>query len=309
MVSRRFLRIKVLKEVYSFFIAHGDSPEAARKTLEHSIRKTYDLYHLLLLLAEELGDYAQRLLEHGLQKNIPTAEELHPNSKFVDNEFVALLRGNLPLRHYCEKQRLSWSGSPEVVKKLLAALYASDFFQQYMAAPDRSFAEDKALVIRLYNDLLEDFEPLLFALEEQSIYWTDDVEFTLSQIIKTLRQLRQGQSPDTPLMPLYRDDGDRLFAEKLLQRAITCSDEYHQLIDRHIKNWDVERVAFMDITIMTTAIAELVEFANIPVKVSLNEYIEIAKYYSTPYSSIFINGVLDRVVEDLKNSGLLNKIE
>jgi N utilization substance protein B len=307
MVSRRLLRIKVLKEVYSFLTAQSVSCEAANKTLSYSIRKTYDLYHLLMQLMVDVSDYAVQQMEFGKQKNFPTAQELNPNTKFIDNRFIALLRSNTPLRRYCEKQRLTWGVSPEVVKKLLAALYAADFFRQYMDDPLHSFVEDKYLVIQLYGELLEDFEPLLLALEDQNIYWVDDVEFAISQIIKTFRQFQPGQDSETPLLPLYAKKDDELFAERILTCAAVNSASYRDLIDKHTKNWDVERVAFMDIVIMVTAMAELMEFPDIPVKVSLNEYIEIAKYYSTPNSSVFINGVLDRIVEELKQEKMLTK--
>ncbi|MDR0711777.1 MAG: transcription antitermination factor NusB [Prevotellaceae bacterium] len=254
-----------------------------------------------------ISDYAMQQMELGKQKNFPTEQELHPNTKFVDNKFVKLLRSNIPLTRYCEKQRLTWGANPEVIKKLLASLYAADFFRHYMDNPSRSFAEDKLLVIQLYSELLEDFEPLLLALEDQNIYWVDDVEFTISQIIKTFKQFRQEQSCEAPLAQLYTKEEDRLFAERVLTHAVTNNAGYRNLIDKHTKNWDVERVAFMDIVIMVTAVAELVEFPDIPIKVSLNEYIEIAKYYSTPNSSLFINGVLDKIVDELKQEKMLVK--
>jgi N utilization substance protein B len=258
-------------------------------------------------LTIEISDYAAQQMELGKQKNFPTEQELHPNTKFVDNEFVKLLRSNIPLRRYCEKQRLTWGANPEVVKKLLASFYAADFFRQYMETPSRSFVEDKYLIIQLYCDLLEDFEPLLLALEDQNIYWIDDVEFTISQVIKTFKQFRQEQGSETPLAPLFTKKEDEIFAERVLTCATVNSATYRDLIDKHTKNWDVERVAFMDIVIMITAVAELMEFPDIPVKVSLNEYIEIAKYYSTPNSSVFINGVLDRIVDELKQEKTLVK--
>jgi N utilization substance protein B len=307
MVSRRLLRIKVLKEVYSFLNAQNTSHEAACKTLSYSIHKTYDLYHLLMLLVVEVNDYARQQIELGKQKKFPTEQELNPNTKFADNAFVELLRSNIPLRSYCEKQRLSWRDSPEVVKKLMALLRSTDFFRHYMDSSSRSFVEDKFLVIQLYSELLEDFEPLLMAIEDQNIYWIDDVEFTISQILKTIKLFRHDQSNETLLAQLYKEKEDELFAERVLLRATTNSAAYRDLVDRHTKNWDVERIAFMDIVIMVTAVAELVEFPEIPIKVSLNEYIEIAKYYSTPNSSVFINGVLDRIVEELKQENVLVK--
>jgi len=300
MISRRLLRIKVLKEVYSSFSANHRTVEAANKSLAASVSKTYELYHYLMLLAEELRDYALQQLELGKQKQLITDEERNPNTKFVENEFISLVEKNAALQKFCEKHKLSWKNTGSTIKKLLQALQESELYRGYMSSPTRSFAEDKAFVIQLYEQQLEDFEPLLSTLEEQSILWIDDVEFTLSQAIKTFKSFKQDQSPYTPLLPLYKDKADERFARQLLHRAVTCSSEYRELIDKHTENWDVERIAFMDIVIMVTAIAELIEFPEIPIKVSLNEYIEISKYYSTPNSSTFINGVLDKVVSELQ---------
>jgi len=307
MISRRLLRIKVLKEVFSCLNANQRTPEAANRALSSSIFKAYELYHHLMQLAEELRRYAQQQLALGRQKMLATSEDLNPNTKFADNEFVKLVAANVPLSKFCEKHKLRWKSSDGTIRMLHQAMLDSELYRHYMASPARSFAEDKAFIVSLYEQQLEDSEPLLLALEEQSILWIDDVEFMLSQVVKTFRGFKQGQSPDAPLLPLFRDKADEAFAAQLLRRAIACSDEYRELIDRHTKNWDVERIAFMDIVIMITAIAELLEFPGIPVKVSLNEYIEVAKYYSTPNSSTFINGVLDKVVSELQAKGLLQK--
>ena len=287
--------------------ANERTPEVAVNSLSVSILKSYELYHHLMQLAEALRDYAQQQLELGMQKKLATDAERNPNTKFIDNEFVRLVEANAPLSKFCEKHKLGWKSNDGTVKKLYQAMLDSALYKDYMGAPTRAFAEDKAFIISLYEQQLEDSEPLHSALEEQSILWIDDVEFMLSQIIKTFKGFKQDQSPDTPLLPLFKDRGDEAFAAQLLRRAVTCSEEYRALVDRHTQNWDVERIAFMDIVIMVTAIAELVEFPSIPVKVSLNEYIEIAKYYSTPNSNTFINGVLDKVVEELEEKNLLQK--
>ena len=307
MMIRRLLRIKVLKEVFSCLNANHCSPEAAGKALSKSIFKTYELYHHLLQLTVELRDYARLQLELGMQKQLATHEERNPNTKLVDNALVALVEANVPLKKFCEKHRLSWKSADVTIKSLYQAMLDSEMYRRYMASPTRSFAEDRAFLVQLVEQQLEDAEPLLSALEEQSMLWIDDVEFALSQVSRTLKGFTPEQTPDTPLLPLYKDKGDEDFAARLLRRAITCSDEYRALVERHAQNWDVERIAFMDIVIMITAIAELMEFREIPVKVSLNEYIEVAKYYSTPNSSTFINGVLDKVVEELQAKQLLGK--
>lgn len=304
MVSRRLLRIKVLKELFGFLNAKSTSIGSAEKNLVFSINKTYDLYHHLLLLVASVADYGRQQLELGKLKKRPTEEEKNPNTKFVDNTFIELISKHKALNEYCDKHRLSWQQTPELAKKLYTSLLDSDYYATYMAKVERSFEEDKTLIIRFYERELEDSEDLQALLEEQSIYWIDDLEFVLSQVIKTFKSFSQTTAP---LMPLYKDADDEQFARQLLLLAATNSAEYQELIDKHTQNWDVERIAFMDIVIMITAIAEIVEFQTIPIKVSLNEYIEIAKYYSTPNSSIFINGVLDKVVADLKVKNMVVK--
>jgi N utilization substance protein B len=307
MISRRLLRIKVLKEIYSFLNAGNSSIENAEKELVFSIQKTYDLYHYLMNLIVEIADYGSQQQGLAKQKNMPTEEERNPNTKFVDNAFIRLISENKALNKYCEKRKLNWRHTPEVIKRLHHSLLASDYYKAYMQHSQCSFEEDRSLVIKFYENELEDSETLLSVLEEQNIYWNDDVEFCISQIIKTLKSFKENQSEDTPLMPLYKDSNDESFALNLLTTAATHNAEYREMIDKHTKNWDVERIAFMDIVIMITAIAEMVEFPNIPIKVSLNEYIEIAKYYSTPNSSTFINGVLDKIVAELKTNNIIVK--
>lgn len=309
MISRRLLRIKVLKEVFSCLNANQSSPENIDKHLKISVLKTYELYHHLMQLAEEICRYDEQQLEFGRQKMLATDSERNPNTKLSDNEFVKLVEANTALQKFCEKHLLSWKTSESAIKKIYQALTESELYKSYMASSTRSFNEDKAFIISFFEQQLEDSEPLLSTLEEQSILWIDDVEFALSQVVKTFKSFTQKQRPDAPLLPLYKDAADEEFAARLLRRAVTCSEEYRTLIDRHTSNWDVERIAFMDIVIMITAIAELVEFSDIPIKVSLNEYIEIAKYYSTPNSSTFINGVLDKVVDELRTKKLLQKTD
>jgi N utilization substance protein B len=258
-------------------------------------------------LAEEVRSYDEQQLEFGRQKMLATSEERNPNTKLSGNEFVKVVEQNVALQKFCEKHKLSWKTSESTIKKIYQTLTESELYKAYMSSPTRSFSEDKAFIINFFEQQLEDSEPLLSTLEEHSILWIDDVEFALSQVVKTFKSFAQNQSPDKPLQPLYKDKSDEEFASRLLRRAVAGSDEYQALIDHHTSNWDVERIAFMDIVIMVTAIAELVEFPDIPVKVSLNEYIEIAKYYSTPNSSTFINGVLDKVVNELREKKLLQK--
>ncbi|MGL4908780.1 MAG: transcription antitermination factor NusB [Bacteroidales bacterium] len=307
MISRRLLRVKVLKVVFSALSTDTPNVENAQKELQHSLHKTYELYHYFLSLAEVLRDVAQQQLELGKQKQRPTDEERNPNTKFANNQFITVLQQNAALRQFCEKHRLNWHSSLDIVKKIYATLVQKEWYHAYMKEESPSCVEDKNLLIKIYEELLEDFDPLLAHLEEQSLYWVDDVEFALSQVLKTLRSIKPQQGSNISLMPMFVNQDDEQFGQRLLSATLLRSNEFRAVIDENTKNWDVERIAFMDIIIMTTAIAELLEFENIPIRVTLNEYIEISKYYSTPSSSTFINGVLDRTVEYLKTKSSLQK--
>ncbi|GHT73660.1 N utilization substance protein B [Bacteroidia bacterium] len=305
MISRRLIRIKVLKILFSYLNSGGTSIENAEKELIFSLNKTYELYHYFLLLPIEVADYAAQQIALGKQKNRPTEAERNPNTKFADNAFVQLLREHANLHAFVEKHKFQWS--PDVVKKAYQSLRSSPYYQQYMNRRDRSFFEDKMLIIMFLEREFEDDEELNAALEEQSIYWADDLEFALSHSIKTCKSFGVNDNDTNELLPQYKESEDEEFASRLLSTAVLKSAEYQQIVDKYTKNWDVERVAFMDVVIMITAIAELITFTNVPIKVSLNEYIEIAKYYSTPSSSTFINGVLDKIVIDFTEQKIITK--
>ena len=307
MISRRLLRIKVIKALYSHLSTGGDSLIASQKTLMHSVAKSYDLYHLLLRLIVDVADHAEGVIEQRRKKKLPTQEDLNPNTKFVDNRVVALIRNSESLNGYLESKGLSWAHRGELVRKLYQNLIAKPYYKDYMAEPKRSFPEDVRLVTDFFSNELEDFGYFYEVLEEDSIYWMDEMEFELSQAIKTLKALGR-EDADLKLQPLYKDPEDQQYVKDLFTTAVVKHGESLAYIEKFISNWDLERVAFMDKIIMLAALTELTGFATIPVKVTLDEYIEISKYYSTPNSGFFINGVMDRIVDDLRKNGRLNKL-
>jgi len=308
MISRRLLRIKTLQICYAYFKSSGQSINQAEKELFFSIQKSYDLYHYLLLLIIDVVDYAESRIELARNKRMPTNEDLNPNTRFVDNRLVNLLRENSDLEKYLNVQKLSWVKSPELIKNLYNEIRESDVYKNYLDSDKSGFKEDRKLISDIYSKVIVNFEPLYQNLEEQSIFWNDDVDFVISMIIKSLRSFKASSDENVKLMPLYKNEEDRDFVKRLFRKAILNHKENEELISKFIKNWDVERVAFMDIVVMSLAISEMIEFNEIPVKVSLDEYIEIAKYYSTQKSNIFINGILDKIVEHLKNEGKIKKI-
>jgi N utilization substance protein B len=262
----------------------------------------------MLWLIVDIRRYAEERIELGRNKHLPTPEEKNPNTKFVDNEAIRRIEESDVIIEYLKKKKLGWAGYPELIKELYNVLIESEEYRGYMASPTSpTFADDVEVVRAFYSlSALEDNELLDSVLEEQSILWNDDLGFALIMVVRTLERMRERQC-DIPVLDEFKGPEDPEFADRLFVRATADYAENLQYIERFTVNWDVERIAFMDNLIMTTAIAELTGFAEIPVKVTLDEYIEIAKYYSTPGSNLFINGILDNVITLLTDEGKIVK--
>ena len=306
MISRRMLRIKVIKALYAHLKSDADSLMASEKTLVASIDKTYDLYFLMLSLIAELAHYAEQRQELARKKQLPTYEDLNPNRKFVENAVVRLIAQSDAVNDHLAARKLSWAKYPELIKTLYSQLEQSDYYKSYMARAERSWKEDLALVTDFYTRELEECEMLEDVLDEISILWNDDLGFALIMVTRTLSNMRASHT-DVKVLPKFKSDEDLDFAMQLFEKAAIGYDSNLLQIERFTRNWDVERIAFMDNLIMATAVAELTTFPSIPVKVTLDEYIEIAKFYSTAGSSTFINGVLDKAVASLTEEGKINK--
>jgi len=307
MISRRQLRIKALQSLYAYYTTGREDMRRSEKELHFNIEKAYELYHYLLLLLIDVMLYSESRIEIARNKLIPTHEDLHPNKRFIDNRLVDQLRNNDHLLRFVEQHKLNWVNHPELVKEVYTRLMESEEYEAYMNAEEHGYAEDKRLVTFIYTHIIFPSERLDSIMEEQSIYWNDDLEFITSMIVKTFKKFKEEDGPDKPLMELYKNKEDSDYVLKLYRQAILHHEEYLEYIKKNTRNWDLERIAFMDILIMQIAIAELVAFPSIPTKVSLNEYLEISKFYSTSKSNIFINGVLDKVVMQLKEEKLILK--
>ena len=306
MISRRLLRIKALKALYAHLKSESESLMASEKTLIASIDKTYDLYFQMLSLIVEVARYADERQQAAMQKKLPTYEDLNPNRKFVENVVVHLIAESDSVNDYLAAHKLSWARYPELIKALYLQLEQSEYYKKYMTSQERSFREDLALVTDFYTNELESSEMLEEVLDEQSILWNDDLGFALIMVTRTLSNMRQSHR-DVKVLPKFKSEEDLEFAKELFEKAAVNYDSNLEVIEQFTRNWDIERIAFMDNVIMVTAMAELISFPSIPVKVTLDEYIEIAKYYSTASSSTFINGVLDKVVNTLTEEGRINK--
>ncbi len=307
MISRRIIRTKVLQVLYAYYSTEEKSINNTEKELFFCIQKAYDLYHYLFALVIDIADYAENRIEIKKNKHQPLYEDLHPNTKFISNQLIAQLRNNRQLHDYLDQKKLSWKDNPELIKELYLLMTESEVYEEYMKDKNRSYFDDRKFIERLFNKVILVSEDLYVELEEKSIYWNDDVDFVISMIIKTLKRFNELSDSGQRLMPMFKDQEDRDFTKDLLRRAIINHDELRELIKEHSKNWDVERIAFMDILIMQLAIAEFLYFPTIPTKVSLNEYIELSKFYSTEKSRNFINGILDKTLKDLKRSEKISK--
>ena len=308
MISRRIIRTKVLQLLYAYYSSEEKSLNTTEKELFFCIQKSYDLYHYLFLLIIEIADYAEGRIELKRNKFQPTEEDLHPNTKFITNLFIQQLRDNRQLKVYLEQKKLTWVNHPDLIKDLYLFLTESEIYSEYMNSRNRSYFEDRKFIEKVFNKIILVSEDLYMVLEEQSIYWNDDVEFVVSMIIKTIKRFNENSESDQPLMPMYKDLEDKDFTKDLFRKAIINHDELRELIKEHSKNWDVDRIAFMDVLIMQLAITEFLYFPSIPTKVSMNEYIELSKFYSTEKSRNFINGILDKTLKDLKNEGKIKKL-
>lgn len=308
MINRVLLRIKIIQILYSYYKSGDKTALMVEKELFYSIEKTYDLYYHLLNLAVAITDFALQKIEARKNKLRPTAQDLNPNTRFVDNSFIQQLRNNVHLKSYLTERKLSWVNNPEVIKELHEEITSTGFYTEYMEAATADYDADKELWKKIFKKVLLSSATLDESIEEQSIYWTDDVEIVISFILKTIKRFELTEGVGQRLLPMFKDDEDIDFAKKLLHGVLKNGVSYRETIDKNTRNWELERIAFMDTLIMEVAMSELMDFPTIPVNVTLNEYIEIAKNYSTDKSGTFINGVLDNIVGQLKEENKLIKV-
>ena len=278
----------------------------AEKELLFSVGKSYELYHLILLLILEIATYTEKRIEIKKSKHFPTEEELNPNTQFILNPIISKLRENNSFLRYIDQHHMSWANYPELIKHLYTKMVESEEYERYMSSSNVSFSEHRNYIYFIIESVLVSNEYLNQILEERSIFWNDDIDFAAGMAVKTIGKCKESNS--VKMFPIYKDEEDRKFLIDLFRKTVINGEEHKELIKKFTKNWDFDRIATMDILIMQMAITEAIEFPSIPTKVTLNEYIEIAKYYSTEKSSMFINGILDNVFQTLKAEKLIKKI-
>nr|WP_321451896.1 transcription antitermination factor NusB [uncultured Carboxylicivirga sp.] len=292
---------------YAHYQKGESSIQQTEKELFHSITKSHELYHTFLLLLLDLKAFAEKRIEVRRQKNRPTEEDLNPNLRFVENALLLQLADNTELLAYNSKNGDPWVNNPEVVKGVFEAITKSQMYEEYMQSESGDYELDSKFIAKLIEKVIAPYDGLFSLFEEQSVYWNDEIEFVISMVVKTVKGFSKENGSSERLLPEFKDEEDYDFVKKLLRKTLVNHKENMELIKKFTKNWDYDRVAYMDIILMQIAIAEITEFKNIPVNVSLNEYIEIAKFYSTNKSGLFINGVLDKIVEHLIEQKIINK--
>ena len=308
MINRVLIRIKVVQMLYSYFLTKEEKTFAdAKKELKKSLEMAYQLYNYIFVLMVELTDMQDRRLDAARNKYLPSEEDLHPNMKFVENQFIKKLRNSSAFIEYQKEYKLTWHDDDIFLKLLLDKIIKSNVYTEYMSNSNNNFVAD----CELWRDLLkrvilvdDDFTD---QLESKSVYWNDDIETIGTFVLKSIKRFESCE--EKAFMPMYKDEEDSRFGEQLFTLTVQNRDKCDELINRFIQteNWDTERVAFMDRVVMDVAITEVLNYPAIPTRVSLNEYIEIAKYYSTPRSGQFVNGILNSIINHLKDERIIVK--
>ena len=282
----------------------------ARNSLDRSLAKAHELYYSLLLLSVEITRAQELKLDAAKHKFLPTSEDLHPDTRFIDNAMVRKLAECDDMQDYINETHITWADDVLLVRDLLDNILASDIYADYMAKPQVTFEDDCEFWRSVYKNIILPSDDLAEVLESKSVFWNDDIDIMGTFVLKSIKRISAtGGVGDIKLLPMYKDEEDAKFGSQLFMYAVENKEEYRSYIERFIdtRQWDHERLAFMDIVIMITAIAELLHFPTIPIPVTLNEYIEIANCYSTPRSGQFVNGILFSIINYLKNEGKLLK--
>jgi len=309
MLNRRHIRVKVMQTLYAFKGTESDDLSKDQKFLLFSIDNMYNLYLLLMSLFLEVQKRAEDDLQKKQKKHLATKEDINPNRKFVENKLLRLLSDNLQLKNKFESHKITnWNLDNEYVDIVYKAITSSDLYSEYMKTRTSDFKEDKDFIVDIFKDIIAPNDKLYEYMEDKNLTWLDDLPTVNTTILKLLRKAKENASENYFTPKLYKDADDKQFAIDLFKKTLLNSTAINKEIDGKTENWDSDRIATVDYVLLQMAISELQNFPSIPVKVTINEYLEIAKEYSTPKSSIFINGILDKLVKEYKASETLNKI-
>lgn len=315
MLNRRILRIKAFKVLYSSVLSGEMSLSHAETQLDQACEATRDLYVYMLGIISPLTRIARERIEAAKNKFNPTEEERNPNTKFADNALARLLDEDVDFQKVFNKKKYSWAQYDLLLKKIMNSVCTKDYYAAYMASEERSLAEDCRLFTKIFEEEFVDSTELEQILEEKSLYWNDDLAYALTWCCKTFKSFAKGES--WSLLPLYNSEllsgdgveSDKYFVRKLLQASVTGYERYSEMVAQAVVGWEKERLFSTDVILIVMGLAEVATFPSIPVKVSINEYVEISKFFGTVKSRAFVNGILDRLVQNLVNDGMVNKLK
>ena len=306
MINREIIRNKEVQLTYAYYQNGNKNIDSAEKELLFSLSKAYDLYAYMLALIPAVARESRKYLEVAQSKAQREGTAM-PSQKFAYNRFAIQVEQNTALNDILDSKKISWNDHPEFVNKLYLQITDSQIYKEYMDSSDDSYEADRELWRKLYRTLIENNEGIDSILEEESLYWNDDKEIVDTFVVKTIKRFDEKAGHKQAILPEYASEEDIDFARKLFRAAILNADEYQHYMGEMSRNWDFNRLAFMDVIIMQIAIAEMMTFPGIPINVTINEYVEIAKLYSTPRSGGYINGILDPIARMLVKSGRMLK--
>lgn len=306
MINRELIRIKIVQLTYAYYQNGNRNMETAEKELLFSLSKAYDLYNYMLLFIVAVTREERHRVEIGTQRAEREGTE-KPSQRFAYNQLAVQLEENKQLNDFVEAQKLTWKNDIEQVRKICDQIEQSTIYKEYMASDDDSYEADREVWRKIYRTLIQENADLDAVLEDKSLYWNDDKEIVDTFVLKTIKRFEAANKSAQELLPEYKDEEDREFATKLFRSTILNADTYQRYMSDASRNWDFSRLAYMDVVIMQIALAEMMTFPNIPISVSINEYVELAKLYSTPKSGGYINGMLDSIARYLVDTGKLLK--
>ena len=312
MLYRRHLRIKVLQALYSWYSGVNDDLPKSENELLTGINKLFELFVWQLSFLDEIKSFAKIRIEENKQKFYPTKEDLNPSLKFVENRVFTLLEQNKDFEKKKKLFKVKWVDQQETFRKFYAKLRSADFFKRYLQSNQSSLEEDRKLLVKIVDMQLADFDLLKSFYEEKSVYFTDGYDLVNILLIKFFDTISKDFGPLTPLPTIFTTENEKVnddfnFVKGLFRKVLQSEDDTTEIIKAKTKNWDFNRIPLMDVIILRMAIVELKEMSSIPVKVTLNEYIEMAKFFSTPKSKVFVNGILDNLIREFKDEGKINK--
>ena len=306
MINREIIRIKIVQLTYAYYQNGNKNIDTAEKELFFSLSKAYDLYNYMLALIVAVSKEAARRNEVLVQRS-KREGKAEPSQKFVFNRFAIQLAENYQLNDFMSTQKTNWDDNASLVSDLLEKIEQSDIYQEYMNNAEDNYDADRELWRKIYRTFIQDNDDIDSVLEDMSLYWNDDKTVVDTFVLKTIKRFEEQNGAKQELLPEWDSEEEKDFARKIFRAAIMNADEYQRYMSEASRNWDFSRLAYMDIILMQIAIAEMMTLSNIPVSVTINEYVEIAKFYSTPKSAGYINGMLDSIARSLIESGRLAK--